>query len=202
MDRSIFSRPGEGEETAILRRWSSRGLGTPEVKIPLHSCLIGQNPLKFLENAEHEEQQQQIQARGHLTWETSHDMITSISFQVSIYTCQRKNDTLHCFASCFIKEKPFCHPTVLPKNAPVGKKEQKLQNSCYYWTSFVCVVFFYVEKVASFPNTSIIFENEHNFGHNLGEKRALLVAGTLLRRRTPPEKCWNLESQRRHFQEF
>ena len=36
MVQSIFIRLGEGKKvTAILRRWSSRGLGTPEVKIAL-----------------------------------------------------------------------------------------------------------------------------------------------------------------------
>ena len=34
MVQSTFIRLGEGKKvTAILRRWSSRGLGTPEVKI-------------------------------------------------------------------------------------------------------------------------------------------------------------------------
>ena len=36
MVQSTFIRLGEGKKvTAILRRWSSRGLGTPEVKIAL-----------------------------------------------------------------------------------------------------------------------------------------------------------------------
>ena len=35
MVQSIFIHLGEGAKvTAMLRRWSSRGLGTPEVKIP------------------------------------------------------------------------------------------------------------------------------------------------------------------------
>ena len=68
MVQSIFIRLGEGKKvTAILRRWSSRGLGTPEVNIASvtvpaftakkmasskkkENCsLIGQNPLKLLQ---------------------------------------------------------------------------------------------------------------------------------------------------------
>ena len=77
MAQSIYIIWGRGKKvTAMLRRWFSRGLGTPEVRIPsvpgpalrgnkiALSNLAGQHRLKLLEIGEPEENERQIQAPG------------------------------------------------------------------------------------------------------------------------------------------
>ena len=148
MVQSIFIRLGEGKKvTAILRRWSSRGLGTPEVNIASvtvpaftakkmasskkkkENCsLIGQNPLKLLQIGAWRKPTSNTRPRGHLTWKKSHYIHDpSISFQVSVLELKATRYFALLAEKLFHKKKHFVIPLCFQKTRQWERNDQEVK---------------------------------------------------------------------------
>ena len=155
-----------------LRRWSSRGLGTPEVKISsvpgptvtgnqiASSNLAGQqlsarwNPAEIARDCGARRKPTTNRSPG---WgETGGSSDKNVSIHASITPGSirvRKHDNLQCFAKCSIKRKDLITPLCFQKTCQWERKEQEIAEFCFFFVK--CPSFFF----GSVLYQNYIFEN-------------------------------------------
>ena len=128
--------------------WSSRRLGTPEVKIPSVPVPAFTGTSTGVEHLAG----QQLPDRPDV--KTSDYMIASIKFWVSMRIRVTRYFALFC--KLFHQSKALCHPTALLKNTPVEKKRASSRKILVLELD-LCFFIHWVKK------SSIISKHEHNF---------------------------------------